>query len=106
MPAVVDARSHRACCAVRGGLVVSGGISSEDVIIGSVEMLVEGEGAFTGQPPLTRGGIAGAVAIVAIESGSAARQVRLFGGYGADHNTVSTVDLATGSVHSATKSPL
>jgi hypothetical protein len=54
---------------------------------------------FTGQPPLTCGGLAGAVAIVIDESDSAAGQVLLHGGFGADDESVSTVylvDLATG----------
>ena len=58
-----------------------------------------GGGEFTGQPPLTCDGIAGAVAIVANESGSAVGQVLLLGGYDVDYETVSTVflvDLATG----------
>eukprot|EP00740_Mantoniella_antarctica_P022835 CAMPEP_0198684406 /NCGR_PEP_ID=MMETSP1468-20131203/12182_1 /TAXON_ID=1461545 /ORGANISM="Mantoniella sp, Strain CCMP1436" /LENGTH=63 /DNA_ID=CAMNT_0044429203 /DNA_START=58 /DNA_END=245 /DNA_ORIENTATION=- len=62
-------------------------------MIGSVEMLAEGEGAFTGQPPLTREGIAGTVAIVVDESSSAAGQVLLLGGYGEYNETVSTVYL-------------
>jgi len=67
-------------CAVRGGLVVFGGISSEEAIIGSVEMLTEGGGVFTGQPPLTCGEIASAVALVMDESDSTAGQVLLLGG--------------------------
>jgi hypothetical protein len=99
MPALVDVRRHHACCAVRKGLVVIGGVTSENAVSGSVEMLAEGEGAFTGQPPLTREGIAGTVAIVVDESSSAAGQVHLLGGYGEYNETVSTVylvDLATG----------
>jgi len=102
MPALVDARSNHACCAVRNNLVVIGGATSfsEDASLGSVEMLAEGEGAFTGQPPLTCGRIAGAVAIVVNESGSAAGQVLLLGGYGEDGESASMVvflvDLATG----------
>jgi hypothetical protein len=67
-------------CAVRGGLVVFGGISLEEAIIGSVEMLTEGGGVFTGQPPLTCGEIASAVALVVDESDSTAGQVLLLGG--------------------------
>ena len=101
MPALADARSSHACCAVRNNLVVIGGATSfsEDASLGSVEMLAEGEGAFTGQPPLTCGRIGGTVAIVVNESGSAAGQVLLLGGHVEDGETVSTVylvDLATG----------
>ena len=69
----------------------------------------EGEATvFTGQPPLTCGGLAGADAIVIDESDSAAGQVLLHGGFGADDESVSTVylvDLSHRRVHSATKSP-
>jgi hypothetical protein len=98
MPALVDVLCYHACCAVRDNLVVIGGVPSEGTL-GSVEMLAEGKGAFTAQPPLTCGKIVWAVAIEVIESGSAAGQVLLLGGYGADGDPVSTVylvDLATG----------
>jgi hypothetical protein len=98
MPALVDARCFHACCAVRDNLFGIGGATSE-ATLGSVEMLAEGEGAFTAQPPLTCGGLARPVAIEVIESGSAAGQVLLLGGYGADGDPMSTVylvDLATG----------
>jgi hypothetical protein len=98
MPALVDARCNHACCAMRNILVVIGGATSEG-ILGSVEKLAEGEGSFTGQPPLTCGGIACAVAIEVNESGSAAGQVLLLGGCGEDRESVSTVylvDPATG----------
>jgi hypothetical protein len=97
MPALVEARSDHACFAVRNGLVVMGGFICQ--VIEGVEMLAEGGGVFTGQPPLTCGGIAGAAAIGADESDSAAGQVLLLGGYGEDYSPVSTVylvDLATG----------
>ena len=97
MPALVEARSDHACFAVRNGLVVMGGFICQ--VIEGVEMLAEGGGVFTGQPPLTCGGIAGAAAIGADESDSAAGQVLLLGGYGEDYRPVSTVylvDLATG----------
>jgi hypothetical protein len=67
-------------------------------LTGNVEMLAEGGGVFTGQPPLTCGGTAGAVAIVIDESDSAAGQVLLLEGYGVDYDTMATVhlvDLAT-----------
>jgi hypothetical protein len=89
---------------MRDNLVVVGGTTdgeetSDEGILGSVEMLARSEGAFTAQPPLTCGGLAGAVAIEVIESGSAAGQVLLLGGHDADGEPVSTVnlvDLATG----------
>jgi len=47
-----------------------------------VEMLAEGGGVFTGQSPLTCGGIAGTVAVVSDESDSAAdRRVASYLGY-------------------------
>jgi hypothetical protein len=99
MPALVEARNDHACFAVRNGLVVICGFIWSGEKIKGVEMLAEGGGVFTGQPPLTCGGIAGAAAIVADESDSAAGQVLLLGGYGEDYRPVSTVylvDLATG----------
>jgi hypothetical protein len=95
MPALENAL----CCAVGDNLVVIGGVPSEGGVIGSVEMLAEGEGAFTGQPPLTCGGMTGAVAIEVIKSGSAAGHVLLLGGFDEVRDPVSTVylvDLATG----------
>jgi hypothetical protein len=98
MPALMDALCDHACCAVRDNLVVIGGATSEETFE-NVGMLAEGRGAFTAQLPLTCGGMAGAVAIEVIESGRAAGQVLLLGGYGVDYETQSTVylvDLATG----------
>jgi hypothetical protein len=98
MPALVDARCDHACCAVRDNLFGIGGATSE-ATLGSVEMLAQGGGAFTAQPPLTCGVLASAVAIGVIESGSAAGQVLPLGGHGEDRDPVSTVylvDLATG----------
>jgi hypothetical protein len=101
MPSLVDARRDHACCAVRDNLFVVGGETFlvKEIRLGSVEMLAQGGSAFTAQPPLTCGGITMAVAIEVIESGSAAGQVLLLGGYGADQDPLSTVnlvDLATG----------
>jgi len=76
MPALMEACSDHACCAVSNGLVVFGGIPPEGAVSGSVEMLAKGVfGVFTGQLSLTCGGIAGAVAIVLDEIDSAAGQV-------------------------------
>jgi hypothetical protein len=103
MPSLVYPRCHHACCAVRGGLVVYGGDASDEAAVsGSVEMLlVEGQGAFTSQPPLSRGETTSTVAIAVDESGSAVGRALLLGGYldGDDPvpmSTVSLVDLATG----------
>ena len=78
MPSLEDASRDQACCVVRDNLVVIGGEMKQAVlggptlqaVLGSVKMPAEGEDAFTGQPPLTCGGVAGAVAIVVNESGS------------------------------------
>jgi hypothetical protein len=91
MPALVDARCSHACCVVRGGIVVIGATTSEAAVLGSVEMIAEGEGSFTGQPPLTCGRKANTVAIVVDESSSAVRHMLVLGGYGEDDQTVSMV---------------
>ena len=99
MPSLVTARDSHACCAVRGKLIVFGGITSARVgRISSVEMLSSAEeGAFVDLPPLSCGGISGAAAIAVEESDSAAGQVLLVGGYVQGVvSTVRLVDLATG----------
>jgi hypothetical protein len=101
MPALVAGRSEHACCAVRGTLVVLGGITQEGGRTSSVEMLSSSEegGAFVELPPLSCGAIYDAAAIAVDESDSAAGQVLLLGGSGDDYRPVSTVqlvDLATG----------
>jgi hypothetical protein len=101
MPALVTARSQHACCAVRGVLVVLGGYT-EGGRTSSVEMLSSSDegGAVVDLPPLSRGEISGAAAVVAEESDSAAGQVLLLGGTVEGFTTVSTVqlvDLATGA---------
>jgi hypothetical protein len=104
MPALVTARSEHACCAVRGTLVVLGGVLQEGGrgLTSSVEMLSsseEGGGAFVDLPPLSYGGIRGAAAVAVEESDSAAGQVLLLGGRNANGalSTVQLVDLATGA---------
>jgi hypothetical protein len=105
MPALVTARSLHACCAVRGALVVLGGIpTGGGRTSSSVEMLTSSSGQggeFVDLPPLSCGGISGAVAIAVDESDSAAGQVLLLGGshgYGhAADSMVQLVDLATGA---------
>jgi hypothetical protein len=102
MPALVTARSLHACCAVRGALVVLGGVAAGGRRTSSVEMLSSSEegGAFVDLPPLSCGGIYGAVAVAVKESDSAAGQVLLLGGRDEENNALSTVqlvDLATGA---------
>jgi hypothetical protein len=99
MPALVTARSLHACCAVRGKLVVLGGLTSAGDCTSSVERLSSEEGAFVDLPPLSCGAIQGAAAIAVEESDSAAGQVLLLGGAmqgGGAVSTVHLVDLATG----------
>jgi hypothetical protein len=101
--ALVTVRGEHACCAVRGALVVLGGSTAGQVITPSVEMLSSSEeegGAFVDLPPLSCGGMYGAVAIAEEESDSAAGQVLLLGGSDEDDvllMTVQLVDLATGA---------
>ena len=99
MPALVTTRDEHACCAVRGTLVVLGGITSDGSYISCVEMLSKG-GEFAELPPLSCGRIHGAAAIEIEESDSAKGQVLLIGGHTHNSGTVSTtvrlVDLATG----------
>jgi hypothetical protein len=100
MPALMTERSSHACCAVRGTLVVLGGVTSASEITSSVEMLSSEEGAFVDLPPLSCSGILGAAAVAVEESDSAAGQVLLLGGADDDDDLVSTVqlvDLATGA---------
>mmetsp|Transcript_12817 Transcript_12817/g.31146 ORF Transcript_12817/g.31146 Transcript_12817/m.31146 type:complete len:248 (-) Transcript_12817:612-1355(-) len=120
LPSLVVARDRHAWCTVRGALVVLGGCinDKEEGIISSVEMLsawdAGGDGAFTNLPPLSCGGVGGAVAVAVDESTSAAGQVLLLGvlgGEGATDEddfdedefgvpimaTVQLVDLATGA---------
>jgi hypothetical protein len=105
MPDLLRARSEHACCAVRGALVVLGGVApgggSNHVFAPTsrVEMLPKGAGAFVELPPLSCGAIYGVAAIAVEESDSALGQVLLLGGY--DQNNMRTssvrlVDLATG----------
>jgi len=105
MPALLSARYGHACCAVRGALVVLGGIASGVRVPQSVaptprvEMLSKGAGAFVELPPLSWGAISGAAAIAVDESDSALGQVLLLGGMDQDHTVTSSVrlvDLATG----------
>jgi hypothetical protein len=100
MPALLSARYGHACCAVRGALVVLGGIASRVMArTPRVEMLSKGAEAFVELPPLSCGAISGAAAIAVDESDSALGQVLLLGGNNQDHTRTSSVllvDLATG----------
>jgi hypothetical protein len=103
MPALVTTRFHHACCVVRGSIAVIGGrtiVGNEGTTTASVEVLSSREGAtFVTLPPLSRGGIYGAVAIAVEESDSTAGQVLLLGGEDSSSHPLSTVqlvDLATG----------
>jgi hypothetical protein len=100
MPALVTARDGHTCCAVRGTLVVLGGFTQEGGRTSRVEMLSPSKegGAFVDLPPLSCGGISGAVAIAVDESDSVTGQVLLIGGRDdeIELSTVQLVDLATG----------
>jgi hypothetical protein len=98
MPALATARYGHACCAVRGTLVVLGGVTSAGRLTSSVEMFSSEQGAFVALPALSCGGIDGAAAIAVEESDSAAGQVLLLGGLTLQGavSTVHLVDLATG----------
>ena len=96
---LVTARQGHACCAVRGTLVVLGGVTSAYDRTSRLEMLSSEEGAFVDLPALSCGGISSAAAIAVEESESVAGQVLLLGGWmqvGGRVSTVHLVDLATG----------
>jgi hypothetical protein len=99
MPALVGARFDHAYCAVRGALVVLGGVASDCRRTSSVEMLSGEQGAFVNLPSLSCGRICLASAIAVDESDSAAGQVILLGGAieGIAAEVVRLVDLATGT---------
>jgi hypothetical protein len=99
MSALITARAAHACCAVRGALVVLAGVTSDHEVTSSVEMLSEGQGAFTASPPLSCGDFIQAATVVVEDDVSAVGQVLVLGGWTEDHGTVSAVhlvDLATG----------
>jgi hypothetical protein len=72
VPSLLLAREDHACCTVRGALVVLGGDTLGGEFTSSVEMLSKGEGAFTANPPLSRGEITDIAAVMVEESGSVA----------------------------------
>jgi hypothetical protein len=97
MLAFLSARAGHACCAVRGTLVVLGGLGFST---SSVEMLSEETGEFVNLPPSSCGAISGSVAVAVEESDSAAGQVLLIGGHVSGSGAQSAmylVDLATGA---------
>jgi hypothetical protein len=87
---LVTARQGHACCAVRGTLVVLGGMTASSERTSSVEMLSSEEGAFVDLPPLSCGAIFGAAAIAVEESDKTAGQVLLLRGVMADHEVSTT----------------
>jgi len=106
MPALLCARHSHVCCAVRGALVVLGGLTPRGGALqgpaptSRVEMLLKGEGAFVELPSLSCGTIHNCAAAFAVdESHSASGQVLLLGGQDQDNTPTSSVrlvDLATG----------
>ena len=99
------ARYGHACCAVRGALVVLGGMAQGDggnqgfAPTSRVEMLSKQAGAFVDLPPLSCGETSAAAAIAVDESDSALGKVLVLGGYNQafqDTSSVFLVDLATG----------
>jgi hypothetical protein len=90
MPALLCARSHHACCTVRGALVVLGGTAPgggdnpDTSPTSRVEMLLNGAGtragAFVELPPLSCGAISSAAAFAVDEQDSVQGQVLLLGG--------------------------
>ena len=108
MPSLAIARSSHASCVVRDRLVVLGGIRSGGDPLSSVERLTAtpyempaayGAGIrFFILPPLSSGGLYGAVAIPVEESASLMGQILLLGGVNTDLASSPTqmVDVATG----------
>jgi hypothetical protein len=103
MPSLTHGRADHACCAVRGGVVVLGGLVEGQEQTASVEILgsdsVAGEdGLFKVLPPLSRGIISSFAAAALDESESDQGQVLLLGGriQGAITSSAHKVDLATG----------
>jgi len=80
MPSLLHARFGHACCAVRGVLVVLGGVTLGDEFTSSVEMLSKGGEVFMALLPLSCGDITNAAAVTVDESGSIAGQVLLLKG--------------------------
>jgi hypothetical protein len=108
MPALVTARSHHACCTVRGTIVVlggRGGVTSFDRRTSTVEMLSEEQGAFVNLQALSCSIIFGASAIAVEESDSAAGQVLLFSGQVLSEGIESEVHLMDLAAGTCTRQP-
>jgi len=105
LPDLTTGRANRACCAVRGGVVVLGGLVAGHESTTSVEILGRDSSAsgavgntFNILPPLSCGPIHSCAALVIGESESDRGQVLLIGGWdeGGPSSAVRKVDLATG----------
>jgi len=107
MPNLTTERAIHACCAVRGGVVVLGGVVAGDERTASVEILGRDSSGAVGNifrilPPLSCGPIYGSASSGAIaidESESDQGEVLLIGGWveGYPSSLVRKVDLATGA---------
>jgi len=103
MSDLTRARGQPACCAVRGGVAVFGGVVEDSECTAGVEILEGGPEAeangFKALPPLSRGPVHDSVAISIDESESEQGRVFLIGAddvYGSSP-AVHKVDLATGA---------
>jgi len=105
LPDLTTGRFAHACCAVRGGVVVLGGLVAGHESTTSVEILGRDSSAsgavgntFNILPPLSCGPIHSCAALVIGESESDRGQVLLIGGWdeGGPSSAVRKVDLATG----------
>jgi hypothetical protein len=103
LPDLTTGRANRACCAVRGGVVVLGGLVAGRESTASVEILGRDSSGAVGNtfdilPPLSCGPIHADAAIVIHESESNRGQVIIIGGgdEGGPSYAVRKVDLATG----------
>jgi hypothetical protein len=103
LPDLTTGRFAHACCAVRRGVVVLGGVVAGHESTASVEILGRDSSGAVGNtfdilPPLSCGPIHADAAIVIHESESDRGQVLLIGGgvQGGPSSTVRKVDLATG----------
>jgi hypothetical protein len=104
MPSLTRGRAYHSCCAVRGGIVVLGGLveGQESMlyeIAASVEILGCDSVAAKVLPPLGCGAITESFAVAVDESESDEGQVLLLGGrigHGRLSSVVQKVDLATG----------
>jgi hypothetical protein len=102
MPSLTRGRYQHACCAVRGRVVVLGGVELDGQgffrLTSDVEILGcdDSEETWKALPPLSRRPIARWVAVAVDETESELGQVLLFGRMSGSASAVHTVDLATG----------